>query len=206
MSEITRIGLRDVSVFKPEQTREKLAELDGDIARARALRDWPQLQEAVIAKINEQAAFVANWDAMVTGNRHNINPSPENAVVGFLSVDEAEGAWLIRQQTVSRWRTSLRDPFAYRDRIMRGSMRAAELIEPQERDYQQPIVPAGRYGTIVVDPPWDMQKIEREVRPNQAGFDYPTMTADELAEPATKWVGRVGEIPLSDLIARCGSP
>ena len=44
MSEITRIGLRDVSVFKPEQTREKLAELDGDIARARALRDWPQLQ------------------------------------------------------------------------------------------------------------------------------------------------------------------
>ena len=93
----------------------------------------------------------------------------------------------IRQQTVSRW-CGLKDP-PYPDRIMRGSIRAAGLIEPEERDYQQPIVPAGRYGTIVVDPPWDMQKIEREVRPNQAGFDYPTMTADELAEPATKWVG-----------------
>jgi hypothetical protein len=56
VSEITRIGLRDVSVFKPEQTREKLAELDGDIARARALRDWPQLQEAVIAKIKGSPA------------------------------------------------------------------------------------------------------------------------------------------------------
>ena len=31
------------------------------------------------------------------------------------------------------------------------------------------VIPAGRFGTIVVDPPWDMRKIEREVRPNQSG-------------------------------------
>jgi N6-adenosine-specific RNA methylase IME4 len=42
-------------------------------------------------------------------------------------------------------------------------------------------VPPGRYGTIVVDPPWPMQKIERDVRPNQAGFDYPTMSEEQLA-------------------------
>jgi N6-adenosine-specific RNA methylase IME4 len=42
-------------------------------------------------------------------------------------------------------------------------------------------LPLGRYGTIVIDPPWEMQKIDREVRPNQAAFDYPTMTEDELA-------------------------
>ena len=43
------------------------------------------------------------------------------------------------------------------------SFRAAGLIEREEQDYQQPIVPPGRFGTIVVDPPWDMQKIERKV-------------------------------------------
>lgn len=39
-----------------------------------------------------------------------------------------------------------------------------------------------RYGTIVIDPPWPMQKIEREVRPNQVEFDYPTMDEDQLRD------------------------
>lgn len=38
----------------------------------------------------------------------------------------------------------------------------------------------GVYDVIVIDPPWPMQKIERDERPNQAEFDYPTMTEDEL--------------------------
>jgi N6-adenosine-specific RNA methylase IME4 len=42
-------------------------------------------------------------------------------------------------------------------------------------------MPAGRYETIVIDPPWPMEKIEREVAPNQIGFDYPTMSEEELA-------------------------
>jgi N6-adenosine-specific RNA methylase IME4 len=36
------------------------------------------------------------------------------------------------------------------------------------------------YETIVLDPPWPMKKIEREVRPDQVEFDYPTMSEDEL--------------------------
>lgn len=40
---------------------------------------------------------------------------------------------------------------------------------------------AGEYDVIVIDPPWPMQKIERDVRPNQSEFDYPVMTECELA-------------------------
>lgn len=42
--------------------------------------------------------------------------------------------------------------------------------------------PAGQYRTIVIDPPWPMEKIEREVRPNQGPvLDYPTMTLEQIA-------------------------
>jgi N6-adenosine-specific RNA methylase IME4 len=40
----------------------------------------------------------------------------------------------------------------------------------------------GVYDVIVIDPPWKMEKIERDVAPNQAGFDYPAMSGEELAE------------------------
>ena len=32
-----------------------------------------------------------------------------------------------------------------------------------------------KYNIIYADPPWKMKKIQRKVRPNQSGFDYPTM-------------------------------
>ena len=45
-----------------------------------------------------------------------------------------------------------------------------------------PPLPPGKFETIVVDPPWPMTKIERDVRPSQTAFDYPVMTEDEIAE------------------------
>ena len=40
--------------------------------------------------------------------------------------------------------------------------------------------PVKRYSTIVVDPPWPMEKILLRGRPNQFGFDYSTMTINEI--------------------------
>jgi len=40
----------------------------------------------------------------------------------------------------------------------------------------------GLYDVIVIDPPWPMKKIERDLYPEQVEFDYPTMTEEELAE------------------------
>lgn len=38
----------------------------------------------------------------------------------------------------------------------------------------------GVFDVIVIDPPWPMQKIDRDVAPNQTGFDYPVMSIDEI--------------------------
>lgn len=43
-----------------------------------------------------------------------------------------------------------------------------------------PPLPDKQYKTLVVDPPWQIKKIKRQVRPNQSGFDYPTLSVDEI--------------------------
>lgn len=44
----------------------------------------------------------------------------------------------------------------------------------------------GPFDVVVIDPPWPMAKIDREVRLNQDSFDYPIMSEDELADFWTK--------------------
>lgn len=44
------------------------------------------------------------------------------------------------------------------------------------------IIPPGKYQTLIVDPPWPIQKILRDVRPNQVDMPYPTMSIEELKE------------------------
>jgi len=63
-------------------------------------------------------------------------------------------------------------------RIEHAERRRAELAALKS---ERPPLPDGRFETIVIDPPWEMQKIERDVRPNQVAFDYPTMNEAELA-------------------------
>lgn len=59
----------------------------------------------------------------------------------------------------------------------KAEVRRKELLETAMRKAE---MPSGKYGVIVIDPPWPMQKIERDVRPNQVAFEYPTMTEAEL--------------------------
>lgn len=63
---------------------------------------------------------------------------------------------------------------------MRAKRREENKIARQKLIENPPPLPTGQYRTIVIDPPWPMTKIKREVRPNQEGFDYPTMSVEEI--------------------------
>jgi N6-adenosine-specific RNA methylase IME4 len=51
------------------------------------------------------------------------------------------------------------------------------LVEHRDPD---PEPPKGKYRVIVIDPPWPIEKIERDCRPNQHDMDYRTMTLEEI--------------------------
>ena len=55
-----------------------------------------------------------------------------------------------------------------------------ESLESVEAREQKAL--EGIYDVIVIDPPWPMQKIVRDVAPNQVAFEYPTMSEAEMAE------------------------
>lgn len=68
---------------------------------------------------------------------------------------------------------------------VRADVRGSPAIAREIPAPKTPVLvsfPKKRFGTIVIDPPWEMEKIERQVRPNQRGFDYPVMTEAALAD------------------------
>ena len=54
----------------------------------------------------------------------------------------------------------------------------AVIVEAEPVAVPEP--PVETFETIVLDLPWPMAKIERDVRPNQVIFDYPTMSEEAL--------------------------
>lgn len=68
---------------------------------------------------------------------------------------------------------------AYKD-IKKEEKREKNNVAIQELRQKEILPPTGKYDVIVIDPPWQMEKIERDVAPDQVGFDYPTMTIEEI--------------------------
>lgn len=89
----------------------------------------------------------------------------DDEFMGVLAQAQDEG--LTKAQTAS-----LVKPILARQR--------AEQLQELEADNPVSEEQIQKYSTVVIDPPWEMQKIEREVRHLQQGFDYPTMNAEEL--------------------------
>ncbi len=55
------------------------------------------------------------------------------------------------------------------------------LFYNEAKKLNNPDMPTGLYDVIVIDPPWDVKKIERQVRVNQeVDIDYPILSIDEI--------------------------
>lgn len=66
-------------------------------------------------------------------------------------------------------------------RIEKAEVRRVENDKLKAESRAIPL-PTGKYRTIVIDPPWEMKKIARDLAPDQVDFDYPTMNIQQIAE------------------------
>jgi N6-adenosine-specific RNA methylase IME4 len=64
---------------------------------------------------------------------------------------------------------------------VRTAKKAAVVANLESIEAQEAKAIEGVYDVVVIDPPWPMEKIERDVAPNQVAFEYPTMTLDQIA-------------------------
>ena len=132
------------------------------------------------------AGKIAN---MPSGTRTDLEPSTDSYEV---SLSDAADMMNVGRTIVANVKKIERDAPDLIPAIESGEMTVNKAIQTAKKREviadlesiatQEAKAIEGIYDVIVIDPPWDMEKIERNVAPNQVAFDYPTMTQEELRE------------------------
>jgi N6-adenosine-specific RNA methylase IME4 len=112
-----------------------------------------------------------------------VRPAKRPTIVAAKDEREAEGA----QEALSKLSYTMPDGLhtSAPEGVLTASeaRRAAAKVRAPEPVNAPVPPPPGKYQCIVIDPPWPMQKIERDERPNQGvQLDYPVMTLDDIAD------------------------
>ncbi len=99
-----------------------------------------------------------------------------SAASDIATLDKAEQEVIVAkgEDEILKMATKIRKERSAESREQKAKMRIEALaIKP----------PEGKYRTIVIDPPWDMERIQMENRTfDKESFDYPTMSLDEIKD------------------------
>lgn len=105
-----------------------IAKADALIDYAAKVEDWPLLEEAVDAKIVEQARIVAWWDERVSPLESPGRGGAKSvAERGLILTADAKKQIGISKQQIGRWRTALANPEHYRATIIKAARKKAGL-------------------------------------------------------------------------------
>lgn len=179
---------------KPMQFEDRFAAMIWVLHNQRSRRNLTDDQRAMLADrerelLSKQArqrrseeAARARWEAPCLSNnvidKHDTRAEvAERAGVSERKVQQAK--------FVSEQRPDLAQ------QVLSGGMPLASAVREIKRetikthledvDVREAKVTHGVYDVIVIDPPWPIEKIERDERPNQSEFEYPTMAIGDIA-------------------------
>lgn len=172
LSEWSKVGGRRVAPPEVGRKAEEAPQTNG----TQPIGDGLLNQEAAASLMGVSADSIGRAGKVLRASSNAHQDLREALESGVVKVTDAaqivDKAQEVQQEALAK----------VKNREARNLTSAVNAIGRRRMAENPPPLPAAIYRTIVVDPPWPMVKISREARPNQEGFDYPTMSIEEIAE------------------------
>ena len=103
---------------------------------------------------------------------------PESALRPLIKERNADIAPIVVEQVKTRMKSDNPQFARITNKVIR-----TYIADIRRKPVETPPFPKSKYRCLVIDPPWPVQKIDREVRARQhVQLDYPTMSLEEIAK------------------------
>lgn len=168
---------------------ELIGKSDAFKAEQQRIRDEANRKRAEAAKGNDNASKDREAKTVEPQSEAPLNTSRAKTPQKTATVKATQIG--VSRAAVERAESIKKHSPVLAEKVAQGDMSASEAIREIKKSAiaerletvaaREVEAPTGLYDVIVIDPPWPMEKIERDVRPNQVAFDYPTMSEQELA-------------------------
>ncbi len=163
---------RNLSVEQKQVAREKM-KATAESLREEDKRKWTQKRVAEVLGVAQKT--VSDWFTSNIGGDNTGKPSPDARIKLPTDAKEVVVARIESGETQEQ----VAADFGVCQQTISNVVGKAKQKE-QQANKETPPLPDGVYNVVVMDPPWAMEKILRDCRPNQVEMDYRTMTQEEL--------------------------
>ena len=169
--------LKDLALTAADWAKRKgMGEEAIGYAKSYAMRAEIKMGEMLAQ--TERATGSMGIGPVIAVTPRNHNTPPTLAELGLTKRESSEAQMLAslpeeKQEAIITGKVTRAD--------VRREIKRKDIIEKLENTEAREVkAMQGIYDVIVIDPPWPMEKIERDVAPDQVGFDYMTMTEAEI--------------------------
>jgi len=162
-SQRSMVGARLANMKQGERT---------DLEPSANLRNVSQIEASEILNVGDRSIQYAK-KVITEGTPELAKIVDDGKVAVSLAAKVTQFPEEKQEQFVKKIEEDIKPSYAIKEIAREIEKEIKSTIEPQT-------IPNCKYDVIVIDPPWELEKIQRDVRPNQQEFDYPTMTIDEI--------------------------
>lgn len=179
-----------LNLFRRQLSPEQVLDVQGLLKRNRdvrhetlkQMRDQGRTQQQIAAAIGVSQATVSNWEAEAE-DQSVINTDKALATDLRVSIPKVKHKEIVERREAGEPLKQIAADFKVSPERIGQIIRVAEHSAAPVPSIDDVPMPTGKYRCIVMDPPWQVQKIEREVFPEQGKhIDYPTMSVEEMRD------------------------